>query len=218
MLDSIVTSRSSLPKVVSTRWSMPSRPSTRRIWRRSQWRASIPPASQSRSASRLVCGDDFQYFILKKLANKWFKDKLIVSDSVTSVFQLTPTIGCAMIGMVPDSKFQVQSFPLVPCHHVHSSSLYCPGASCYSGGDSVAIQARSQYARWAVGQENGRPQSVLHSERRDEIPRMRFVFLIRWKFIPFFPNYYYAFLLHILKLSSIYTFILNLNVDKMTIV
>ena len=35
-------------------------------------------------------------------------DKLIVSDSVTSVFQLSPSIGCAMIGMVPDSRFQVR--------------------------------------------------------------------------------------------------------------
>ncbi|KAK0404583.1 hypothetical protein QR680_017524 [Steinernema hermaphroditum] len=35
-------------------------------------------------------------------------DKLIVSDSVTSVYQLSPTIGCAMIGMIPDSKFQVR--------------------------------------------------------------------------------------------------------------
>nr|AXS78283.1 proteasome subunit alpha type-6 [Anisakis simplex] len=35
-------------------------------------------------------------------------DKLIVADSVTSVYQLTPTIGCAMVGMIPDSKFQVK--------------------------------------------------------------------------------------------------------------
>ncbi|MFH4977175.1 hypothetical protein AB6A40_003884 [Gnathostoma spinigerum] len=35
-------------------------------------------------------------------------DKLIVSDSVTSIYQLSPTIGCAMVGMIPDSKFQVK--------------------------------------------------------------------------------------------------------------
>uniref|UniRef100_A0A1I7YMF5 Proteasome subunit alpha type n=1 Tax=Steinernema glaseri TaxID=37863 RepID=A0A1I7YMF5_9BILA len=35
-------------------------------------------------------------------------DKLIVADSVTSVYQLSPTVGCAMIGMIPDSKFQVR--------------------------------------------------------------------------------------------------------------
>ncbi|VDK80637.1 unnamed protein product [Litomosoides sigmodontis] len=35
-------------------------------------------------------------------------DKLIVADSVTSLYQLTPTIGCAMVGMIPDSKFQVK--------------------------------------------------------------------------------------------------------------
>lgn len=28
------------------------------------------------------------------------QDKLIVSESVTSVYQLTPTIGCAMVGMI----------------------------------------------------------------------------------------------------------------------
>jgi 20S proteasome subunit alpha 1 len=35
-------------------------------------------------------------------------DKLIVTESVTSVYKLTPTIGCAMVGMIPDSKFQVR--------------------------------------------------------------------------------------------------------------
>ena len=37
----------------------------------------------------------------------FFQDKLILADSVTSVYELSPSIGCAMIGMVPDSKFQV---------------------------------------------------------------------------------------------------------------
>jgi 20S proteasome subunit alpha 1 len=35
-------------------------------------------------------------------------DRLVIADSVTSVYQLTPTIGCAMIGIIPDSKFQVR--------------------------------------------------------------------------------------------------------------
>jgi len=35
-------------------------------------------------------------------------DKLIVANSVTSVYRLTPTIGCAMVGMIPDSQFQVK--------------------------------------------------------------------------------------------------------------
>ncbi|VDK89405.1 unnamed protein product [Onchocerca ochengi] len=35
-------------------------------------------------------------------------DKLIVAESVTSLYQLTPSIGCAMVGMIPDSKFQVK--------------------------------------------------------------------------------------------------------------
>ncbi|KAI6191509.1 Proteasome subunit alpha type [Aphelenchoides bicaudatus] len=35
-------------------------------------------------------------------------DKLVVSDSVTSVYQLSPTIGCAAIGMIPDCQFQVR--------------------------------------------------------------------------------------------------------------
>ena len=35
-------------------------------------------------------------------------DRLVISDSVTSLYQLTPTIACAMIGIIPDSKFQVR--------------------------------------------------------------------------------------------------------------
>ncbi|VDM99774.1 unnamed protein product [Thelazia callipaeda] len=35
----------------------------------------------------------------------YLQDKLIVADSVTSLYQLTPTIGCAMVA---DSKFQVK--------------------------------------------------------------------------------------------------------------
>ncbi|CAD5234550.1 unnamed protein product [Bursaphelenchus xylophilus] len=35
-------------------------------------------------------------------------DKLILSESVTSVYKLSPTIGCAAIGMIPDCKFQVK--------------------------------------------------------------------------------------------------------------
>ncbi|KAI6173303.1 Proteasome subunit alpha type [Aphelenchoides besseyi] len=35
-------------------------------------------------------------------------DKLVVADSVTSVYRLSPTIGCVAIGMIPDSQFQVR--------------------------------------------------------------------------------------------------------------
>ncbi|CAD6196468.1 unnamed protein product [Caenorhabditis auriculariae] len=35
-------------------------------------------------------------------------DGLIVADTVTSVYQLTPTIGCVAIGLIPDAKFQVR--------------------------------------------------------------------------------------------------------------
>uniref|UniRef100_A0A0K0DCT1 Proteasome subunit alpha type-6 n=1 Tax=Angiostrongylus cantonensis TaxID=6313 RepID=A0A0K0DCT1_ANGCA len=35
-------------------------------------------------------------------------DSLIVADSVTSIYQLSPTVGCCAIGMIPDCKFQVR--------------------------------------------------------------------------------------------------------------
>ncbi|KAI6244076.1 Proteasome subunit alpha type [Aphelenchoides fujianensis] len=35
-------------------------------------------------------------------------DKLVVADSVTSVYRLSATIGCVAIGMIPDSQFQVR--------------------------------------------------------------------------------------------------------------
>jgi len=35
-------------------------------------------------------------------------DKLVVASSVTSVHALTPKIGTVMVGMIPDSKFQVK--------------------------------------------------------------------------------------------------------------
>jgi len=39
---------------------------------------------------------------------KRLPDKLVISDSVTSVYELSPTIGCAAIGMIPDCQFQVR--------------------------------------------------------------------------------------------------------------
>jgi len=35
-------------------------------------------------------------------------DKLILADSVTSIYQLSPTIGSVVIGLIPDAKFQVR--------------------------------------------------------------------------------------------------------------
>ncbi|EYC33199.1 hypothetical protein Y032_0002g661 [Ancylostoma ceylanicum] len=35
-------------------------------------------------------------------------DSLIVAGSVTSIYQLSPTVGCCAIGMIPDCKFQVR--------------------------------------------------------------------------------------------------------------
>ncbi|VDL82407.1 unnamed protein product [Nippostrongylus brasiliensis] len=35
-------------------------------------------------------------------------DSLIVAESVTSIYQLSPTVGCCAIGMIPDCKFQVR--------------------------------------------------------------------------------------------------------------
>lgn len=35
-------------------------------------------------------------------------DSLIVADTVTSVYQISQTVGCAAIGMIPDAKFQVK--------------------------------------------------------------------------------------------------------------
>ncbi|KHJ91884.1 peptidase, T1 family [Oesophagostomum dentatum] len=35
-------------------------------------------------------------------------DSLIVADSVTSIYNLSPTVGCCAIGMIPDCKFQVR--------------------------------------------------------------------------------------------------------------
>uniref|UniRef100_A0A7E4VI17 Proteasome subunit alpha type n=1 Tax=Panagrellus redivivus TaxID=6233 RepID=A0A7E4VI17_PANRE len=42
------------------------------------------------------------------VVQKRLPDRLVVSESVTSLYQLTPTIGCAMVGIIPDSKFQVR--------------------------------------------------------------------------------------------------------------
>lgn len=39
---------------------------------------------------------------------KRIPDKLIVSDSVSSVYQLSPTVSCCMLGIIPDCKFQVR--------------------------------------------------------------------------------------------------------------
>jgi len=41
--------------------------------------------------------------VLKKVP-----DKLIVPSSVTSLYALTPSIGCAIIGIVPDCRFQAE--------------------------------------------------------------------------------------------------------------
>ncbi|KAF1750960.1 hypothetical protein GCK72_017511 [Caenorhabditis remanei] len=35
-------------------------------------------------------------------------DSLIVADTVTSVYQISQTVGCCAIGMIPDAKFQVK--------------------------------------------------------------------------------------------------------------
>ncbi|CAI5450353.1 unnamed protein product [Caenorhabditis angaria] len=35
-------------------------------------------------------------------------DSLIVAESVTSVYQISPTVGCCAIGLIPDAKFQVK--------------------------------------------------------------------------------------------------------------
>ncbi|VDN58617.1 unnamed protein product [Dracunculus medinensis] len=35
-------------------------------------------------------------------------DKLIVAESITSIYDLSPTIGAAVIGLIPDCKFQVK--------------------------------------------------------------------------------------------------------------
>ncbi|VDM85566.1 unnamed protein product [Strongylus vulgaris] len=35
-------------------------------------------------------------------------DSLIVAESVTSIYNLSPTVGCCAIGMIPDCKFQVR--------------------------------------------------------------------------------------------------------------
>jgi len=35
-------------------------------------------------------------------------DKLILADSVTSIYQLSPTIGSVVIGLIPDAKFQIR--------------------------------------------------------------------------------------------------------------
>ncbi|CAJ0587161.1 unnamed protein product, partial [Mesorhabditis spiculigera] len=35
-------------------------------------------------------------------------DKLIVPESVSSVYQISPTVSCCMLGIIPDCKFQVR--------------------------------------------------------------------------------------------------------------
>ncbi|CAB3397755.1 unnamed protein product [Caenorhabditis bovis] len=35
-------------------------------------------------------------------------DSLIVADTVTSVYQISPTVGCCAIGMIPDAKYQIK--------------------------------------------------------------------------------------------------------------
>uniref|UniRef100_A0A8R1HIS9 Proteasome subunit alpha type n=1 Tax=Caenorhabditis japonica TaxID=281687 RepID=A0A8R1HIS9_CAEJA len=35
-------------------------------------------------------------------------DSLIVADTVTSIYQISQTVGCCAIGMIPDAKFQVK--------------------------------------------------------------------------------------------------------------
>ncbi|CAJ0944517.1 unnamed protein product, partial [Mesorhabditis belari] len=57
---------------------------------------------------------------------KRIPDKLIVSDSVTSVYQLTPTISCCMLGIIPDCKYQVRRAQLEAAQWKYKNAYNMP--------------------------------------------------------------------------------------------
>ena len=65
------------------------------------------PVSVILTLSLIFSGFRFELSTYYHSKSHFFQDKLILADSVTSIYKLSPSIGCAMIGMVPDSKFQV---------------------------------------------------------------------------------------------------------------
>jgi len=51
-----------------------------------------------------IRGDDCAVVITERKV----PDKLLVADTITHLFNITPTLGCAMTGMIADARFQVQ--------------------------------------------------------------------------------------------------------------